>query len=114
ATLEDIIEEIIGDIRDEFDEEDNSYKKIDEYNYIFEGKTLINDVCRAIGESADLFEEVRGESESLAGLILEISGKFPAVNQIINFEQFEFTVLEIDKMRLQKVKLSINPEMVKK
>lgn len=114
ATLEDIMEEIIGDIRDEFDEEDNTYKKIDEYNYIFEGKTLINDVCRAIGESADLFEEVRGESESLAGLILEISGKFPAVNQIINFEQFEFTVLEIDKMRLQKVKLSINPELVKK
>jgi putative hemolysin len=111
ATLEDIMEEIIGDIRDEFDEEDNTYKKIDEYNYIFEGKTLINDVCRAIGESAEIFEEVRGESESLAGLILEISGKFPAVNQIVNFDKFEFTVLEIDKMRLQKVKLSITPEV---
>ncbi|MBL7719649.1 MAG: gliding motility-associated protein GldE [Flavipsychrobacter sp.] len=111
VTLEDIMEEIIGDIRDEFDEEDNSYKKIDEYNYIFEGKTLINDVCRAIGESADIFEEVRGGSESLAGLILEISGKFPAVNQMVNFAQFEFTVLEIDKMRIQKVKLSINPEL---
>jgi gliding motility-associated protein GldE len=111
ATLEDIMEEIIGDIRDEFDEEDNSYRKIDEYNYIFEGKTLINDVCRAIGESADVFEDVRGESESLAGLILEISGKFPAVNQIVTFDKFEFTVLEIEKMRLQKVKLSITPEV---
>jgi putative hemolysin len=110
VTLEDVMEEIIGDIRDEFDEEDTTYKKIDEFNYIFEGKTLINDVCRAIGESADIFEDVRGESESVAGLILEISGKFPAVNEIVSFERFEFTVLEIDKMRIQKVKLTISPE----
>jgi putative hemolysin len=112
VTLEDVMEEIIGDIRDEFDEEDTSFKKIDEYNYIFEGKTLINDVCRAISESADLFEDVRGESESLAGLILELSGKFPAVNETVSFAQFEFTVLEIEKMRIQKVKLSIDPNKV--
>jgi CBS domain containing-hemolysin-like protein len=79
VTLEDIMEEIIGDIKDEFDEEDLHFRKIDNHNFIFEGKTLINDVCRLIGEPSDTFENVRGESDSLAGLILEISGKFPAV-----------------------------------
>jgi putative hemolysin len=108
VTLEDIMEEIIGDIKDEFDEEDLNFKKIDDNNYIFEGKTLINDVCRTIGESPELFEEARGESDSLAGLILEISGKFPGVNETITFENYEFTVLEIEKMRITKVKLTIN------
>jgi gliding motility-associated protein GldE len=108
VTLEDIMEEIIGDIRDEFDEEDINFKKIDDYNYIFEGKTLINDVCRYIGISPDAFDQVRGESDSLAGLILEISGKFPAINETIEYGPYEFTVLNIDKMRIQRVKLSIS------
>lgn len=108
VTLEDIMEEIIGDIKDEFDEEDLHFKKIDDHNYIFEGKTLINDVCRLIGEPSDTFENVRGESDSLAGLILEISGKFPAVNETVSYEHYDFTVLNIDKMRIQRVKLSIN------
>jgi CBS domain containing-hemolysin-like protein len=102
------MEEIIGDIRDEFDEEDLHFKKIDDHNYIFEGKTLINDVCRLIGEPSDTFENVRGESDSLGGLILEISGKFPAVNETISYEQFDFTVLNIDRMRIERVKLTIN------
>jgi putative hemolysin len=108
VTLEDIMEEIIGDIKDEFDEEDLHFKKIDDHNYIFEGKTLINDVCRLINEPSDTFDSVRGESDSLAGLILEISGKFPAVNETISYEQYDFTVLNIDKMRIQRVKLTIN------
>jgi putative hemolysin len=108
VTLEDIMEEIIGDIKDEFDEDDLHYKKIDDNNFIFEGKTLINDVCRMIGEAPETFETIRGESDSLAGLILEISGKFPAVNETISFENFDFTVLEIEKMRIQRVKLTIN------
>ena len=107
-TLEDIMEEIIGDIKDEFDEEDLNYKKIDEANFIFEGKTLINDVCRVIGIPSDTFDTVRGESDSLAGLIIEISGKFAAVNEIISYKQYEFTVLAIDKMRIQRVKLTIH------
>lgn len=107
-TLEDIMEEIIGDIKDEFDEEDVQYKKIDDSNYIFDGKTLINDVCRIIGESPETFENVRGESDSIAGLVLEISGKFPAVNETITFENYDFTVLELDKMRIKRVKLTIN------
>jgi len=107
-TLEDIMEEIIGDIRDEFDEEDLNYKKIDENNYIFEGKTLINDVCRVIGMPSDTFDAVRGESDSLAGLIIEISGKFAAVNETVSYLQYQFTVLAIEKMRIQRVKLTIS------
>ena len=108
-TLEDIMEEIIGDIKDEFDEEDLQYKKIDDTNFIFEGKTLINDVCRIIAEPPERFERARGASDSLAGLVLEISGKFPSLNETVTFQNFEFTVLEIDKMRIRKIKVSINP-----
>ena len=107
-TLEDIMEEIIGDIKDEFDEEDLHFKKIDNSNYIFEGKTLINDVCRVIGISSDAFDEVRGESDSLAGLIIEISGKFAAINETVHYKEYAFTVLAIDRMRIQRIKLTIN------
>jgi gliding motility-associated protein GldE len=110
VTLEDIMEEIIGDIKDEFDEDDLHFKKIDDNNYIFEGKTLINDVCRMINMPSDTFEDIRGESDSVAGLILEISGKFPAVNEIVSYKQYDFTVLNIDKMRIQRIKLTINEE----
>ena len=108
VTLEDIMEEIIGEIRDEFDEDDIQFKKIDDNNFIFEGKTLINDVCRVIGENPETFEQVRGESDSIAGLVLEIAGKFPAVNETITFENFDFTILELDKMRIKRIKLTIN------
>jgi putative hemolysin len=107
-TLEDIMEEIIGDIKDEFDEDDLSYKKIDDHNYIFEGKTLINDVCRILGIQPDTFDKVRGESDSLGGLIIEICGKFVAVNESVSYNQYEFTVLAVDKMRIQRVKLTIH------
>lgn len=108
VTLEDIMEEIIGDIKDEFDEDDPMFRKIDDHNFLFEGKTLINDMCRMIGIPSDSFEDIRGESDSIGGLILEISGKFPAVNATIAYQQYEFTVLEVDKMRIRRVKLTIN------
>ena len=108
VTLEDIMEEIIGDIKDEFDEDDPMFRKIDENNFLFEGKTLINDMCRMMGIPTDTFENVRGESDSLGGLILEISGKFPAVNETAGYEQYEFTVLEVDKMRIRRVKVTVN------
>jgi len=107
------MEEIIGDIKDEFDEEDLNYKKIDDNNFIFEGKTLINDVCRVLGVPSDTFETVRGESDSLAGLILEISGKFAAVNESVTYDKYEFTVLALDKMRIQRVKVTIHPPVEK-
>ncbi|WP_439504552.1 gliding motility-associated protein GldE [Sediminibacterium sp.] len=106
-TLEDILEEVIGEIKDEFDEEDTGYKKIDEYNYIFEGKIMINDVCKIMNIEASTFDEQRGESDSLAGLVLEIAGEIPQVNQVIATNEFDFTVLEVTKNRILKVKLTI-------
>lgn len=107
VTLEDVMEEIIGEIKDEFDDEVSNNKKIDDYNYIFEGKTMINDVCNSIGLPADTFDTVRGESDSLAGLVLEIAGEFPQVNEEVNSGDFIFIPLEINKNRLDKVKVTI-------
>ncbi|MBS1781783.1 MAG: gliding motility-associated protein GldE [Bacteroidetes bacterium] len=110
VTLEDVMEEIIGDIKDEFDEDDVQFKKIDENTYVFEGKTLINDVCRVIAETPETFEDVRGDSDSIAGLVLELAGRFPAINETVSFQQFDFTVLELEKMRIKRIKLTVNPE----
>ncbi|HTB52041.1 MAG TPA: gliding motility-associated protein GldE [Ferruginibacter sp.] len=107
VTLEDIMEEIIGDIKDEFDDEESSNKKIDDFTYIFEGKTMINDVCQAIGLPPNTFEEIRGDSDSLAGLILEIAGEFPQVNEEIVSGDYIFIPLEINKNRIDKVKVII-------
>lgn len=107
VTLEDIIEEIVGDIRDEFDTEDNKNRKIDNETYIFEGKTMINDVCRQMELPEDTFDVVRGESDSLGGLILEIAGKIPSVNEVITSGDFEFEILEVEKTRIQTVKVRI-------
>ena len=107
VTLEDVMEEIIGEIKDEFDDEESNNKKIDDYNYIFEGKTMINDVCKAIGLSTDTFDAVRGESDSLAGLVLEIAGEFPQVNEEVISSGFIFVPLEINKNRLDKIKVTI-------
>lgn len=106
VTLEDVMEEIIGDIRDEFDEEDLNYRKIDDNTFMFEGKMLINDFCRIIGVSFDYFDSVRGDSDSLAGLVLEIAGRFPGINESINYSGFDFTVLGIEKLRISKIKVS--------
>jgi CBS domain containing-hemolysin-like protein len=108
VTLEDIMEEIIGEIKDEFDDDELLAKRIDEHNYIFEGKTMINDFCRIIDMPVETFDSVRGESNSLAGLVLELAGKFPAQNEVISFEQFDFIVVQLEKRRIQKIKLTIN------
>lgn len=107
VTLEDIMEEIVGDIRDEFDEEEMNYRKIDDKNYIFDGKILINDMCRIMGISFETFELLRGESDSLAGLVLEIAGKFPALNEQVSYRNFDFTVLTLDKLRISRVKVEL-------
>jgi gliding motility-associated protein GldE len=107
VTLEDILEEIIGDIKDEFDDEEASHKKIDENNYLFEGKTMINDVCKIMELKKDTFELVRGESDSLAGLVLEIAGEIPKPGQVLQSGDFEFTALEVIKNRIHRVKVTI-------
>lgn len=109
VTLEDVIEEIVGDINDEFDEDDLSYSKIDEHNYIFEGKTTIKDFCKVLGdEDQALFEAEKGESETLAGFILEISGKFPKRGDQINFKKYTFTIEALDNKRIKQLKTTRN------
>ena len=107
VTLEDIIEEIIGDIKDEFDDEESANKKIDDFTYIFEGKTMINDVSKAMNLPVNTFDIIRGDSDSLAGLVLEIAGEFPAVNETLTYSNFTFIPLEINKNRIDKVKVII-------
>lgn len=108
-SLEDIIEEIVGDISDEFDDEDIIFSKLDENNYVFEGKTSLKDFYRVIKlEENSVFEENKGEAETLAGFLLEISKGFPKKNEIINFENYAFTVEVIDRKRIKQIKLTIN------
>ena len=109
VSLEDILEEITGDIKDEFDDEESGISKIDDYTYIFEGRTMINDVCKVMDLPADTFERVRGDSDSLAGLVLEIAGHFPVVNDVVSSGDFDFTILELDRNRIKKVKISVKP-----
>jgi len=105
-TLEDIMEEIVGDISDEFDEESLSYSKLDESTYIFEAKISLKDFFKVIHlEETELFESVKGDSETLAGLLLEIAKRFPKKGQKIRFEGYEFTVEDIDQMRIKQVKV---------
>ncbi len=108
VSLEDIIEEIVGDISDEFDDDDLIYSKLDEKNYVFEGKTALKDLYRVIKlEDDTMFEENKGEAETLAGFVLEISGSFPRRNSKINFEDYVFTVESMDKKRLKRIKITL-------
>jgi gliding motility-associated protein GldE len=106
-TLEDILEEVIGEIKDEFDDEESINKKIDDFTFILEGKTMINDVCKMLKLAEDTFDDIRGESDSLAGLILEIAGAFPKIDEPLEFNSFTFYALEINKNRIDKVKIVI-------
>ena len=107
VTLEDIIEEVVGDIKDEFDQEEDVVNKVDESTYIFEGQTMLHDVCKAMKLPADTFDAVRGESESLGGLINELSGELPKAGDMLTSGDFEFTVLETEKNRAKNVKIRI-------
>jgi gliding motility-associated protein GldE len=109
-TLEDILEEIVGDIKDEFDEEESMVKKIDDFHYLVEGKTPIIDLCNFIDISSGFFDTVKGESDTVAGLFLELAGAFPSLQQVVKYKQFSFTVLEIQKNRIHKIQLIINPQ----
>ncbi len=108
VTMEDILEEIIGDIKDEFDEEENSVRQVDSNTYIVDAKVMLHDMCRAMGLAVDTFDEVSGESDSLGGLVLEIAGKFPSQDETITAGDFNFTILDINKNRINTVKVTIN------
>ena len=109
-TLEDIIEEIIGEINDEFDEELISFQKIDKSTFVFEGKTSLHDFSKALDLEGDVFDEVRGESESLGGLILELNNELPSVGKKITYEQFTFVIEAVDLKRIKRVRVLINEE----
>ena len=111
VTMEDIMEEVIGDIRDEFDEEESQNIKLDENNYIFEGKTMIHDMCKIMQLPMDTFDKVRGESESVGGLVLELAGEFPKVNDVIICVDFDFTVVEAESNRIRLVKVAVNKKI---
>jgi putative hemolysin len=108
VTMEDILEEIIGDIRDEFDEEESAVRKVDDKTYIADAKIMLYDLCRAMRLQIDTFDAVKGESDSLGGLVLELAGEFPSVNETVKTGDFDFTVLEIEKNRIKTVKIFIN------
>jgi hypothetical protein len=109
-TLEDIIEEIIGDIADEFNQEETMYRQIDDQTFVLESKISLNDFCKVIGEIPATFEEVKGESESLGGLLLELNGRLPQTNKQIIFQKFTFTVISANARKIKKVKVAIAPD----
>ena len=111
VTLEDVIEEIVGEINDEFDTDDLSYSKIDANNYIFDGKITIKDFCKVLEDTnEEKFEEYKGESETIAGFILEISGKFPKIGEKINFDRYTFTIEALDRKRIKQLKVTRHHE----
>lgn len=107
-TLEDILEEIVGEINDEYDEEDTSYSKLNYNTYVFDGKTLLSDVTKILEVDDDYFSEIEGDADSLAGLLLEIKGDFPTMHERIEYRNFMFEILKVDGRRISKVKITIS------
>lgn len=107
VTMEDIIEEIVGEINDEYDEDERNYVKLNDKEYIFEAKTLLTDFYRVLKIDEDLFESVEGEADTLAGLLLELKGEFPQLHEKILYGNYEFEVLKMDNRRILKVKVTV-------
>jgi gliding motility-associated protein GldE len=103
-TLEDIIEEIVGEINDEFDEPDSSFEKLDEHTYMFDGRTSLSDFYKITSMDSEGFEELAGEADTLAGLLLEVKGEFPVLNEVIVCNNVSFEVIQKDKHRIAKIK----------
>ena len=104
-TLEDVIEEIVGDISDEFDDDEVVYSRLDDHTYSFEGKTPLNDFYKVLEIEGSSFEEAKGESDTLAGFVLEIAGVFPEIDDVVEFDRYRFTVEAIEDRRIQRVKV---------
>jgi len=108
VTLEDVLEEIVGEITDESDEDENFYSQINENMYVFEGKTLLNDFLKIVDIDDDLFEDVKGDADTIAGIILELTGEIPAKNKKIDYKNLTFTIESVDKRRIKQIKVTIN------
>ena len=105
VTLEDVLEEIIGEIRDEYDEDEKTYKRINNNTYIFDGKTLLSDFCRILNVSDDEFSDIEGEADTLAGLVLEMKGDFPKIHEKFEYSDFVFEVLDVKERRIASLKV---------
>jgi len=108
VTLEDVLEEIVGEITDESDEDEIIFSQIDENTYIFEGKTLLNDFLKIVDIDYNLFDDVKGDADTIAGIILELTGEIPAKNKKIDFKNLTFTIESVDKRRIKQIKVVIN------
>lgn len=109
VTLEDILEEIVGEINDEYDEEEKFYSKLNYNTFIFEGKTLLTDLCRILNVNDEEFEEVEGDADTLAGLLLEIKGDFPSIHEKIDYKNYTFEVMNVEERRISKIKVTVHP-----
>lgn len=109
VTMEDVIEEIVGEIRDEYDDEEHTYVTLNDHTWIFEAKTQLIDFYKITKIDEDEFDEVAGDADTLAGLLLELKGEFPALHEKVTYGRYEFEVLEMDKRRILKLKFTINP-----
>jgi len=111
VTLEDVLEEVIGEIKDEFDDiQEIQFKRIDENSFLFDGKTQLNDVCRVVSIQTDTFDEVKGDADTLAGLILEMTGTLPKSGDAIDFENYTFKIITVNNIRIVRVQLTINED----
>jgi CBS domain containing-hemolysin-like protein len=111
-TMEDILEEIVGEINDEYDEEEKNYVRINANTYVFEGKTLLSDFFKIMDLDNETFEEVEGDADSLAGLLLEIKGDFPELHERIDYKNFTFEVTALDEHRISKIKVIVHQPTV--
>ena len=109
VTMEDVIEEIVGEIRDEYDDEEHNYVTLNDHTWIFEAKTQLIDFYKITQVDEDMFDEVAGDADTLAGLLLELKGEFPALHEKVVYGRYTFEVLEMDNRRILKVKFTINP-----
>ena len=107
VTLEDILEEIVGEINDEYDDEEKTYSRLNRNTYVFEGKTLLSDFCRVLEIEDDAFEDVQGDADTIAGLMLELKGDFPEVHEKIEYQNFQFEILELEGRRISRVKVVV-------
>ena len=108
VTLEDIIEEIVGEINDEYDEDEKNYIRLNKTTYIFEGKTPLSDFTKILNIDEETFSDIEGEADTLAGLILEIKGDFPSLHEKIDYEDYSFEILEMDERRIAKIKVVVS------